>query len=55
VREQEQSFNTIDIGDGSVTITVQAWKGGDFVATDAERYELQEGRWKLLPTPEPAH
>jgi 3',5'-cyclic AMP phosphodiesterase CpdA len=55
VREQEQSFNTIDIGDGSVTITVQAWKGDDFVATDAERYELLEGRWKLLPTPEPAH
>jgi 3',5'-cyclic AMP phosphodiesterase CpdA len=55
VREQEQSFNTIDIGDGSVTITVQAWKGDDFVATDAERYELLDGRWKLLPTPEPAH
>ena len=55
VREQEQSFNSIDIGHGSVTITIHAWKGDDFVTTDAQRYEWQEGRWKLLPTPEPAH
>ena len=55
VREQEQSFNTIDIADGCVTITVNAWKGDDFRPTDAQRYEWQEGRWKLLPAPEPAH
>jgi 3',5'-cyclic AMP phosphodiesterase CpdA len=55
VREQDQSFNTIDIADGSVTVTVNVWKGDDFRPTDAQRYELQEGRWKLLPTPEPAH
>jgi 3',5'-cyclic AMP phosphodiesterase CpdA len=55
VREQEQSFNTIDIADDCVTITVNAWKGDDFRPTDAQRYEWQEGRWKLLPTPEPAH
>jgi 3',5'-cyclic AMP phosphodiesterase CpdA len=55
VREQEQSFNTIDIAEGCVTITVNAWKGDDFVPSDAQRYEWQEGRWKLLPTPEPAH
>ena len=55
VREQEQSFNTIDIIDGCVTVTVNAWKGDDFRPTDAQRYEWQEGRWKLLPTPEPAH
>jgi 3',5'-cyclic AMP phosphodiesterase CpdA len=55
VREQEQSFNTIDIADDCVTITVNAWKGDDFRPTDAQRYERQEGRWKLLPTPEPAH
>src|SRR6266550_1223355 len=42
VREQEQSFNTIDIGDGSVTITVNAWKGDDFKPTDAQRYAWQE-------------
>jgi 3',5'-cyclic AMP phosphodiesterase CpdA len=55
VREQEQSFNTIDIADGCVTITVNTWKGDDFRPTDAQRYEWQEGRWKLLPAPEPAH
>lgn len=55
VREQEQSFNTIDIADDCVTITVNAWKGDDFKPTDAQRYEWQKGRWKLLPTPEPAH
>jgi hypothetical protein len=34
---------------------VNAWKGDDFKPTDAQRYEWQKGRWKLLPTPEPAH
>ena len=29
VRDQEQSFNTIDVAEGSVTITVNAWKGDD--------------------------
>lgn len=55
VREQEQSFNSIDIAGDCVTVTVHAWKEDDFVPSDAERYELHDGRWKLLPTPEPAH
>lgn len=55
VREQEQSFNVIDIADDCVTIAVHAWKGDDFKPADAQRYEWQDGRWKLLPTPEPAH
>jgi 3',5'-cyclic AMP phosphodiesterase CpdA len=55
VRDQEQSFNTIDIVEGAVTVTIHAWKGEEFRPTDAQRYEWQEGRWKLLPTPEPAH
>jgi len=55
VREQEQSFNTIDIAEGCATITVHAWNGDDFKPADSQRYEWQEGRWKLLPTPEPAH
>jgi 3',5'-cyclic AMP phosphodiesterase CpdA len=54
-REQDQSFNVIDIADDCVTIAVHAWKGDDFKPADAQRYEWQEGRWKLLPTPEPAH
>src|SRR5215210_6153812 len=55
VREQDQSFNTIDIAHGCATITVNAWNGGRFVPADAERYEWVEGRWKILPAPEPAH
>jgi 3',5'-cyclic AMP phosphodiesterase CpdA len=55
VRDQEQSFNTIDIVEDAVTVTIHAWKDEEFRPTDAQRYEWQEERWKLLPTPEPAH
>ena len=55
VREQEQSFNTIDIADGCVTITVNAWTDDDFRPSDAQRYEWQEGRWRILKSAEPAH
>jgi 3',5'-cyclic AMP phosphodiesterase CpdA len=54
VREQEQSFNTIDIAEGNVTITVNAWKRDDFQPSDAQRYEWVEGKWKLRKAPEPA-
>ena len=55
VREQEQSFNTIDIGERSVAVTVHAWKGDDFHASDAQRYNWQNGRWKSQQQAEPAH
>ena len=55
VREQEQSFNVIDLGESSVVVTVNAWKDGAFVPLDAQRYAWQEGRWKIVPTVEPAH
>jgi 3',5'-cyclic AMP phosphodiesterase CpdA len=55
VREQEQSFNTIDIVDGGATITVHAWHGDDFKPTDPNRYEWQDGKWILRKAPEPAH
>jgi predicted phosphodiesterase len=55
VREQDQSFNTIDIADGGVTVTLNAWKGEDFAAADAQRYELQDGRWRILKAAAPAH
>ena len=55
MREQERSFNTIDIADGCVTITVNAWKRDEFEPSDAQRYEWHEGRWRILPAPEPAH
>ena len=55
VREQEQSFNTIDIGDRSATVTIHAWKGDEFKANDAQRYQWQDGRWRVLKSTEPAH
>lgn len=54
-REQKQSFNTIDLADGSATITVNNWKGYDFVPADAQRYEWHDGRWRILKSTEPAH
>jgi 3',5'-cyclic AMP phosphodiesterase CpdA len=55
VREQEQSFNTIDIGDSKVTVTVNAWSGTDFRPTDARCYQWREGRWTASKAAEPAH
>jgi predicted phosphodiesterase len=55
VREQEQSFNTIDVGEGSVTITVHGWQGDEFRPKDAQRYDWQDGRWKSRKQAEPAH
>jgi 3',5'-cyclic AMP phosphodiesterase CpdA len=55
VREQEQSFNTIDIAKDSATITVHAWDGDDFQARDAQRYEWVSGKWLLRKTAEATH
>jgi 3',5'-cyclic AMP phosphodiesterase CpdA len=55
VREQEQSFNVIDIGDRQVTLTVHGWDGDAFRAKDSRRYEWVEGRWKLGTPAEAAH
>ena len=54
-REQKQSFNTIDIDGGKVTVTVNAWTGDAFEAADAQPYQYQEGRWRILNAKEPAH
>jgi len=55
VREQEQSFNTIDIAGASTTITVHAWNGDEFKANDARLYQWHDGRWRILKSMEPAH
>ena len=55
VREQEQSFNTIDIDGSHVTVTVNAWTGEAFKPADAQPYQYQEGRWRILKSEEPAH
>lgn len=55
VREQEQSFNTIDIDGGRVTLTVNSWDGSAFKAADAQQYRYSDGRWKIGQPHEPAH
>ena len=55
VREQNQSFNVIDIVDGSVTLTVECWSGEGFEASDAQGYEYVDGRWRILKAAQPAH
>ncbi len=54
VREQQQSFNTIDVGEAAVSITVNGWKGSGFAAENAQRYAWAEGRWRTAPA-EAAH
>src|SRR5689334_5927867 len=55
VREQEQSFNTIDIDAGRVTVTVNAWTGSAFTPADAQPYQYRDGRWRIIQAEEPAH
>jgi 3',5'-cyclic AMP phosphodiesterase CpdA len=55
VREQNQSFNVIDVEDGHVTLTVECWGGDWFAPMDARRYEYHDGNWRILKAAEPAH
>lgn len=55
VREQEQSFNTIEIEPACVAVTVNNWEGDEYRPADARRYEYQDGRWRILKAEEPAH
>lgn len=55
VRDQKQSFNTIDVGEQSVTVTVNAWQGAKFVPLDAQRFGWRAGQWLKAKAAEPAH
>ncbi|HYI43481.1 MAG TPA: metallophosphoesterase [Sphingomicrobium sp.] len=57
VREQPQSFNRIDIDGQTVTLTVLAWNGCEFVAEDAKSFRQEGDRWRTAETParEAAH
>ena len=47
LRDEEQSFNLIEIAPDDVTVTVQAWDGGQFASRDAQRYRRSADRWSL--------
>ena len=55
LREQDQSFNLIDIADGKVALTVNSWDGAAFRAGEAQPYKYQDGRWCILKAEQPAH
>jgi len=54
VRDEDQSFNTVDVSKQSAAVTVNAWNGDEFVPSDAKRYQWQEGKWKVGKSVEPA-
>lgn len=45
LRDEEQSFNLIDVKPNDVTITVQAWDGTGYAAADAQRYTRSNDQW----------
>jgi len=47
VREQPQSFNGIETGESSATVTVFAWTGKEFTAEDTQRFQQQGDHWRL--------
>jgi len=47
LRDEEQSFNLIEVALDDVTITIQAWDGNGFASRDAQRYRRVEERWQL--------
>jgi 3',5'-cyclic AMP phosphodiesterase CpdA len=47
VREQPQSFNRIETGENSATVTVFAWRGDEFAAEDTQRFEQRGDHWRV--------
>jgi 3',5'-cyclic AMP phosphodiesterase CpdA len=48
VRDQDQSFNRIEVDGPNVTVAVESWNGSDFIAKDAQRFEQHEGQWRIV-------
>ncbi|HUE80106.1 MAG TPA: metallophosphoesterase [Sphingomicrobium sp.] len=47
LRDEEQSFNRIDIDGDSVTLTVQSWAGDGFASGDAQQYLREGDHWRI--------
>ena len=48
LRDEEQSFNQIDIEGNDVVLTVQTWGGGGFVAGDAQGFRREGDHWRPI-------
>ena len=47
LRDEEQSFNEIEIDGGNVTLIVQAWADDKFASGDAQRYVREGDHWRI--------
>lgn len=51
LRDEEQSFNRIDIAGDRVTLTTQAWDGHGFISGDEQTYARDGDHWRLAKRP----
>jgi 3',5'-cyclic AMP phosphodiesterase CpdA len=51
LRDEEQSFNRIDVAGERVTLTVQSWNGQGFVSGDVQTYAREGDHWRLAERP----
>ena len=47
LRDEEQSFNRIDVDGDRVTVTVEGWTGAAFEPRDAQRFIREGDRWRV--------
>ena len=45
LRDEEQSFNLIEVALDDITVAVQGWDGSGYASKDAQRYIRADGRW----------
>ncbi len=46
-RDEEQSFNRIEIDGSGVKVTIQRWEGNHFVSGDSQFFERHDERWEF--------
>lgn len=46
LRDEEQSFNLIEVGKGEATVAVQAWDGDSYRSRDAEQFIRHGAHWE---------
>ena len=47
LRDENQSFNRIDINGDTVVLTLECWTGESFKPSDAQSYRLEGDHWRL--------
>ena len=47
LRDEQQSFNRIDVEGEAVTLTLQSWKTDKFESSTAQKYEREGDHWRI--------